>query len=364
MSALAGDGRIEFELEDAVRVIVRDMLTITRATDQFLGDCTRRGYSQRTVDTYQRLLDKFADSCPRDYDIGQVTEDDCRRFLDGFNRKAAGTRAHAYSVMSSFFKWLDKNERIKQNPMRRMDRPKRIAPEDLDVVTVSPDDVRRMLEMAETSAERTALYILAYLGPRRRAVSRLRLKDYDQTRRRLRFHEKGNKTIWKRVPDKLAAVLDAEIAAGSYESKDDYLVPNEGPRNRTGERDDRVIWRLVKTVAERAEIDEVHVHALRAAFAVQYLERPGADLLQLQETLGHSQLETTRVYLRKRNKEAAMEPLRTFDWGDNTQVAEVTQIAVNGFEASSVVGAGGFEPPNPSSSLSERRRAQHDGDSP
>jgi len=353
-------GVVEFELEDARRVIVRDMLTITRATDQFLGDCTRRGYSQRTVDTYQRLLDKFADICPADYDVGQVTEDDCRRYLDGFNRKAAGTRAHAFSVLSSFFKWLDLNEKIKRNPMQRMQRPRRIAPEDLDVVTVSSDDVRRMLEYARPGAERVALYVLAYLGPRRRAVSRLRLKDYDSARRRLRFYEKGGKTIWKRVPAKLADVLDAEIKAGSYSSADDYLVPNEGPRSRTGERDDRVIWRLVKTVADRAGV-EAHVHALRAAFAVEYLSRPGTDLLQVQETLGHASTETTRVYLRKRNKEAAMEPLLAFDWGDNTDAAQVSQIAGARLAASGGVGAGGFEPPFDPSSSPERLGRQHDG---
>ncbi len=331
---------VEFELEDAVRVIVRDMLTITRATDLFLDDLLSRGYSQRTVDTYRRLLDNLSDSVPADYDVGQVTEDDCRKFFTRFNRKAAGTRAHAFSVLSSFFKWLYFTEKIKRNPLDRMTRPKRIPSEDLDVLTLSSADVRNLLEHASTWSERIALNVLAYLGPRRHAVAMLRLRDYDEPRGRIKFHEKGGKTIWKRAPTKLVDVLNAALADGVYtEGPDSYLIPPEGPLSRSGDRDDRVIWRLVKKVADRAGVD-AHVHALRAAFAVFYLEQPGADPLALKDLLGHRSFATTQVYLRKRDKEAAMDSVVTLDWGDNTEAAEVSQLAGKRFESSASSGGG------------------------
>jgi len=322
---------VEYELEDGFPVIVREMLPVTRATDLFLDDLTSRGYSARTVDSYRRLLNPFGDSLRDDPDIGQVTEDDVRKFFTRFNRHAPGTRAHAFSVLSSFFKWLYFAEKIKRNPMDRMVRPKRVPPEDLDVLTLSTADVRTLLEMAESWPERLAINVLAYLGPRRRAVARLRLKDYDQTRGRLRFKEKGGKVIWKTVPTKLAAVIDAAIAAGIYPDKDAYLVPSEGPTLRP-ERDDRVIWNIIKRLAWRAGID-AHVHALRAAFAVYYLEQ-GGDVLGLQDLLGHRSAATTQVYLRKRNREAGMEPVRTLDWGDNTDPAEIVQIAEKRLDAS------------------------------
>lgn len=334
MSAL-----VEFELDDGPRVIVRPMLILTRATDLFLDDLLSRGYSQRTVDTYRRLLDQFSDSVQDDYDVGQVTEDDCRKFFIRFNRKAAGTRAHAFSVLSSFFSWLYFGEKIKRNPLDRMVRPRRIPAEDLDVVTLSTADVRNLLEMAETWPERIAINVLAYLGPRRHAVATLRLRDYDQTRGRIRFKEKGAKTIWKPAPAKLRSLLDAAIAAGVYQSSDDYLIPAEGKLSRSGDRDDRVIWRIVKRLAARAEI-VAHVHALRAAFAVFYLEQPDADIQSLKDLMGHRSIATTQIYLRKRDKDAGMEPVRSLDWGDNTQAAEVSLLAGKRFESSADSGGG------------------------
>ena len=124
-------------------------------------------------------------------------------------------------------------------------------------------------------------------------------------------------------------------------------MPPEGPLVRAGDRDDRVIWRLVKKAADRAGVD-CHVHALRAAFAVSYLEA-GGDLVGLQELMGHAWIETTRIYLRKLDKQRAMEPLRALSWGavSGGNVVEVltSQIADSAYASSPGVGAGGFEPP-------------------
>jgi integrase len=183
----------------------------------------------------------------------------------------------------------------------------------------------------------------------------LRLSDYDELHGRIRFREKGGKTIWKPVPEQLDAVIRAALAAGVFEdslkrladcdrSGDPYLIPPQGKLQKA-ERDDRVIWRLVKDVAARAGV-QTHVHALRAAFAVAYLEE-NRDLVGLQELLGHESPETTRVYLRKLDR--AMEPVRKFSWGvsllDNVPAPVNPQLAEIAFESLSVVGAGGFEPP-------------------
>ena len=125
-------------------------------------------------------------------------------------------------------------------------------------------------------------------------------------------------------------------------------MPPEGYLQRKGDRDDRVIWRIVKRVAARAG-GEAHVHALRAAFAVYYLERFPGDVEALKELLGHRSIATTQVYLRKLDRANAMERVRGLslnvaESGDN-EVGETSQTAGERFASSSAVGAGGFEPP-------------------
>lgn len=295
-------------------VIFRDMITPGKAIDLFLGDLRRRNYSKRTIDTYRRILDQFADDLPRDLEVNKITTDHCREFLDRWSNAAAGTRAHSFSVMSSFFKWLFHTERIKRSPMDRLERPRRLPSDDLDVVTVSADDVRALLAAGTNWTEKLAIAIPAYLGPRRRAVALLRLRDYDRERERIRFYEKGQKVIWKPVPPPLSSLLNSAIADGAITEPDDYLVPPEGPLVKPGDRDDRVIWRTVNKVALKAGVT-AHVHSLRAAFAVFFLEQHPGDIEALKELLGHRSLTTTQVYLRKLNRGSAMERVRDLDWG-------------------------------------------------
>jgi site-specific recombinase XerD len=311
----------------APEVIIRAMMTTDRAIDLFLGDLARRGYSDRTRTTYSRILDKFCDHLPIEADVSRITTDDCRRFLDGYNKKSAGTRAHTFSVLSSFFGWLYRNEKIAKNPLERVERPRRIAAADLDVVTVSAEDVQRLMMFASTWPEKLALGILVYMGPRRKAAARLRVSDWDRARGRLRFREKGNKTIWKPVPDELDQLLEAAQAAGAFKDPpDDYLIPSEGYLSKGRERDDRIVWRLVKKTAEAAGV-ETHVHALRAAFAVLYLERNPGDVEALKELMGHRSLATTEVYLRKLDRQTAMDRVRGLSWGVSMTESE-TEVPV------------------------------------
>lgn len=210
-------------------------------------------------------------------------------------------------------------------------------PDRLDDTERSKDDVRQLLAGARTWTEKLAVAIPVYLGPRRRAVAQLRLRDYDADRRRIRFREKGGKIIWKRVPDELAGLNAAAVADRAIGDPDDFLVPPEGHLQRTtGDRDDRV------------GVD-AHVHALRAAFACFYLERNPDDILGLKELLGHRSLNTTLVYLRRLNKQARMERVRSLSWADavadNGGGPGIPQIAAKWLESSPVMGAGGFEPP-------------------
>jgi integrase len=154
-------------------------------------------------------LDDFCDTLPNHWDVAKIGDDDIRRFLDRYNARSPAYRAQKDSMIRGFITWLFTEGKIKRHPMARMLPPKRQRPEDVDVVTVSGDDVRALLASCETWTERLTLAVLAYMGPRRRACSRLRLSDYDRTGRRLRFCEKAGKTIWKPVPHPLARKLEA-----------------------------------------------------------------------------------------------------------------------------------------------------------
>jgi integrase len=329
-------------IEVADGVIVRPMLSIDDAIDRYLGDLARRGKSERTRDTYSRTLYDFCDTLPNHWDVAKVTDDDVRRFLDRYNRHSPAYRAQKDSILRGFFRWLYVTEKIKRSPLERMLPPKRQNPEDVDVTSVSTEQVRELLAACDGWTERLTLGLLAYTGARRHATSALRLSDYDRVGRRLRFHEKGAKTIWKPVPHELGQLLDAAIAAGVYADDVAYLIPSIATPRR-GDRDDRIVWRTVKRVADRCGID-CHTHALRAAFAVFFDKHHPDQATTLKDLLGHARIETTMVYLRRRNRDAGMETIRDLSWAGNTAAPESPQTAETPLEALLEAEKEGFEP--------------------
>lgn len=340
------------------------LMTISRAVDLWLGELERRNHSERTIATYRRFLDKLADSYPH-IDVDELTATQLRRFLDEQaklrigGRKAAATIAQNVTIVNGFYDWLTREGVVTRNPTRRngdriLSRPRQTAPEENDaVVTVSGTEVRRLLEVANlgTWGERLAVNLLAYLGPRRRALATARLADYDQEERTITFREKGGQTIAKPVPDRLAYLLDAAVAAGVYATDDDYLIPGRAVQRRPGDRDDKIIWHLVREVAKRAGV-KTHVHALRAAFAVHYLETHPGQIESLQKLMGHRRLETTLVYLRRLRRREAMETVRDLDWSPALSGESMESFAFTEKE--------GFEPSFDPLSLLERARREHE----
>lgn len=304
-------------------------VTLGYAIDRYLGELSRRGRTPATQRTYERVLNQFANTLPVEWDVSDVTPDQCRAFLDKWRQASASTRALYVSVLRGFFGFLADEGKVKHNPMDRIRRPPRPRPEDVDVVTVTSADVRAMLQAARSWNERLCISILAYMGPRRGALAKLRRSDVDFTHGTIRFQEKGGKIIVKPIPDALRSLLEDAEHDGLWEHASDYLIPNWRTAD-TRERDDRIVYYIVKKVADRAGVN-AHAHALRAAFAVYYLETHEGDIEALRDLMGHSRYETTSVYLRKLNRLRSMERVRDLNWG----------VSLHG---NPVVPPAGFEP--------------------
>ena len=210
-------------------------MRIDRAVDVYIGELARRGRAKSTRDTYHRLLIDFAtnrlliDFATKmgDKAVADVTADDCRSFLDRWTDASPSTLASGISLLRGFFEFYVDEREIETSPMARIRRPRRKRPEDLDVVTVTAEDVERMFDACEDWQAVLCLALLAYAGARRAAVSRLRWLDVDLAKGTARFLEKGGKVKVMPLPNELLAILRAAVQAGEVPtSEEDYVIPN------------------------------------------------------------------------------------------------------------------------------------------
>jgi integrase len=293
-------------------------LRIGEAIDLFLGDLARQGRRDGTLRDYRYKLNLLADDL-KDCYVDEIEVTGYERFLNRWVGAAPSTLASSVSLVHVFSKFLWRRGFAREDVGRMIERPRKPRPEDLDVVTVSTEDVRRMMDACESWQEFLCLSTAIYLGARRGALARVRLSDVDFDAGTIRFFEKGGKVIVKPLPEEYVEILRAAQEEGIWKRPEDYLIPNRRPGAvRNPERSDKVIWETVRKVARRAGV-VCTVHALRAAFAVQFDEENPDQLIALKDLMGHERLETTLVYLRRKNRARAMEAVRTLSWGGAAQ---------------------------------------------
>ena len=77
-------------------------------------------------------------------------------------------------------------------------------------------------------------------------------------------------------------------------------------RTRTGKPlDSAYVYKEIQKIAgqARVKLDKAHPHSFRHLFANIYLEKPGHNIADLQNILGHQNIATTGIYLKKRYKD-------------------------------------------------------------
>jgi integrase len=231
-------------------------------------------------------------------------------------------------------------DRHDENPMANLKAPKRKRPEYLPVVTTSAGDVARLINACDAMDELLCVGTLAYMGPRRAAAANLRRGDLDLDQGLATFREKGGKVIVKPIPEGLLELYRAADDDGTWLYPSDYVIPNRREPRDPANRSAKVVYQILQRVAERARV-LTHPHALRRAFAVQFDEQHPTQLLALQELLGHERVETTQVYLRRKNMAKAMEQVRDLTFA---------------FPPSADVPPAGFEPALPATPVPEPLR--------
>lgn len=262
-----------------------------------------RGLRPRTCDAYRSDLRRFLGYLETRGDVSSPDGIDHRVLRDyvahlhGRGTAPVSIR-RAQSALRAFFEFLAGEGLVRENPADRMDRPAagRKLPEFL-----SPDEAVLVVEAVDPDSgvywrDRAALELLYATGMRVSELTGLSLADLDMEHECCIVFGKGGRerivpiggAALKAVERYLAQVrpaLDRGRGDGVL-----FLNQRGTPLGRM------TIWTIVSRAGARAGIERrISPHTLRHSCATHMLEG-GADLIAVQEMLGHADISTTQIY--------------------------------------------------------------------
>ncbi|MFC0561673.1 tyrosine-type recombinase/integrase [Halalkalibacter alkalisediminis] len=193
------------------------------------------------------------------------------------------------SIIKSFFSWLVSEEYIKRDPTTKLKAPKDEyrLPQSLSI-----QELEMLREACETVRQRAFLEVLYATGCRLSEVHGLNKAYINQQNMSTLVIGKGDKQREVYFSIRAMYHLDKYLK----ERKDDceaLMITERKPYRRLSKRG---IQREIGIIAKRAGLqDKVSPHVLRHTFATLTLNN-GAELVAIQELLGHSSPDTTLRY--------------------------------------------------------------------
>lgn len=157
-------------------------------------------------------------------------------------------------------------------------------------IELTKDDYKRLLNVALRKNIKTYLILQTICSTGMR-VSELRYVTVESLEKnRVTILNKG-KVREILIPSTLSIVLTKFILKNKIESGPIFISKKGIPLNRCN------IWKMMKSLCDEAKVSKTKVfpHNLRHLFALTYylIEK---DLVHLADILGHSNIETTRIY--------------------------------------------------------------------
>ena len=262
-----------------------------------------KGFSGATLQAYSKDLlqwEEFLQSrnktCARPQDIVRA---DVHAFLVQMHKLnlSKSSMARKLSSLRSFFRFLQKQKVIQQNPCAGVRNPKQDKPQP-GVLNVDQalEMVQAQLEPSPRNTRDLALAEVLYgSGLRVSEALSLDLDDLDQGQSMVRVQGKGRKErlafLTRPGLERLSQYITLRHAFEPDLREKALFLGMRGGRLHRREAA-RIIQRLGQLFARTQGVSP---HTLRHSFATHMLQA-GADLRIVQELLGHSRISTTQRY--------------------------------------------------------------------
>lgn len=263
----------------------------------------------RTIETREKHLDKFFRFCQKNNvsTIEQISKMTIRSYLTNVV-KSGLSASYANNILKSirsFFLFMEEEDYIQQekNPCLRV---KFLKEEKKLITAFTNSDLRKMLDYYGNKGDfmsvrnKLLILVLADTGLRISELIRMKAEDFQEST--ITVLGKGSKQrmifispVIRRHMIKYLRVKKYYFMNKRYDNNSkQFLFCNFYGDKLNADAINRMLKRTAKEVGVSGK--RVSCHTLRHYFAQTYLKNDG-DLYTLSRLLGHSNLNTTKVYL-------------------------------------------------------------------
>lgn len=255
----------------------------------FLSAKQVEGCSQRTVTYYRTTIIKMLDKIKKK--IEHITTDDLRTYLANYKKETNSSKItidNIRRVLSSFFSWLEDEDYIVKNPVRRIHKIK-IRKTVKEVLTDENFEILR--DTCTNIRDLAMVELLNSTGIRVGELVNLNIDDVFFNERECIVLGKGDseRTVYFDAKTKIHLMNYLETRKDENPA---LFVSFKKPYNRLGING---VERRIRELGKQANIKRVHPHKFRRTMATNAIDK-GMPIEQVQKLLGHVQIDTTMHY--------------------------------------------------------------------
>lgn len=282
---------------------------------RFLAAKLAKGCSPRTITCYRNSVRMTLEKIGKPY--MDVTADDVRLYIatrihkDHISKTTANNERR---FLSSFYDWLQKEEILLRNPMRKVEQVKETKKKKKAFTAM---EIEKLRYACKTSRETAIVEVLLSTWCRVSELAEIKLTDISDGK--VTVHGKGDKYRECFLNAKACLALDNYLSERSDQNP--YLFPRaknagdvksmikghskEEQRewykysdrvDETRRTDTGTIEAIIRKIGKRAGVENTHPHRFRRTGATMAL-RNGMPILQVSKILGHEDIGTTQIYL-------------------------------------------------------------------
>jgi len=260
-------------------------------------------YSQHTVTAYRNDIVQFESFLKAQYELTEISEAEhtmIRSWLVHLMEQKVSARSvnRKISSLRTYFNFLQKNKKLKRNPMLKILRPKEAK---RLPVFIDEQRIEMLFDKGDfgegftASRDRLILELFYATGMRLSELCNSEEKNIDLYNCTIKVLGKRNKERMIPFTDalkKLIADYKNEKRKCGFDTNHDYFFVTEDGKKIY----QKLVYRIVnKYLGMVSTSEKKSPHVLRHTFATHMLNN-GADINSIKEILGHANLAATQVY--------------------------------------------------------------------